>query len=216
MKKFIINQPPNMNIHPLTQERVKELSDYVLSLQELRNLLDTISYQTRMALQEYHQLDIAKDPLTGHCIEATDRVCYSYGNYFDILPYEVQRVFSEHMFHTFAVGRFDTVEGVKRYIIDLTYRQFCLTKEYEEKLGYSFIGPGHFFYDKKLLKQLLKNGYLEVTRDSLVAYGESFSIAGQAFYKSKRKSFTNSKFIHYSYEEYSEVLETGKMITKRK
>lgn len=216
MDKYIINQPPNMQMKILTKDKIKELSHQILTLKELKDIINTMTYQTRFSLMQYHHLDLIEEPLTGFCLEATDRLCCAYGNDFDIMPYKVQQTFTPHMYHSFAVGRFDTVEGLKRYIIDLTYRQFCLTQEYEKELDYGLIGPGHFFYNKKLLKKLLKDGYLEVTKDSLVTYGESFSIAGQVFYNSCRKSFITPQLIHYTYEEYNETLETGKMITKKR
>lgn len=201
MEKFIVTQEPNLNITPLSKERIIELSNYVLTLEELKQILDTIVYKTRMDLKEAHSLDITKDSLTGFCIEATDRICCGFGNYFDILPYDVHNILNKDIYHSFAVGRFDTIEGVKRYIIDITYRQFCLAKKDRSM-------PGHFFYNQSLLKSLLKDGYLEANSDNLVIYGASFVLVGEEFDKRSNPTL-------YEYEDYSHSLETGKMLVKR-
>ena len=213
--EYIIDQEPNLEIEPLTEEQIKKLSTIILTEEQLEKLLDSIVYKTRMAFQRYHNIDIRKHHLTGHCMEATDRICYGYGRIFDILHYRVETTFHPSINHSFAVGRFDTVEGVKRYIIDLTFRQFCLTDRCKEhKNQHTFIAPGSFFHNQELLRKLLEKGYIEVTRGSLTCYADSFVLAGKSLEDHRENRFGIIHHAPYNYEEYSEALETGKILVK--
>lgn len=213
--KFIIDAKPNLRVKPLDKMQVKELSNYILTLEEVKKLLDTISFQTRMGLAQYHKLDILTSDLTGHCIEATRRVCYGFGNVFDIVPYETQNIFNKNINHSFAVASLDTIEGLKRYIIDVTYRQFCTQEKCsDEAMFKSYIAPGRFFANLPLLKQLLRDGYLEITEESLVNYGDSFVLSGMSFENSRQGKFIIPTSTSYTFEDYNHTLETGKMLTK--
>lgn len=211
--EFIISTKPKLLIDTLNSEALKELSDYVLSKEEAKQILDTIVYGARMTLKEYYNIDISNEPLTGYCMDAV-RECCSIGKDFDILPYKVETTFEENIYHQFAVIRLETKEGVKRYIIDPTYRQFCIVGECEEsQVQPTYIAPGHFFYNKSLLKRLLRDGYFEITRSSLPCYANSFIWSAEAMENPKCKQFSLPT-PYYTYEDYSSALETGKIVSK--
>lgn len=214
--KFIIDTKPNLRVKPLDKSQVKEFSHYILNPEDVKRLLDTISFQTRMGLMKYHKLDVINSDLTGHCIEATDRVCYGFGNIFDIVSYKTQNIFDKNINHSFAVASLDTTEGLKRYIIDVTYRQFCTQEKCSDDAMFrSYIAPGRFFANLPLLKQLLRDGYLEITEESLVNYGNSFVLAGISYERSRQGNFIIPSTTPYTFDDYNQTLETGKMLVKK-
>ncbi len=71
----------------------------------------------------------------------------------------------------------------KTYLIDSTYRQFFSTMRCNEGRYYTeeentnlkvAPDPGYFVTDKNFAKSLMKDGYIELTKENAKKYGEAF------------------------------------------
>lgn len=65
-------------------------------------------------------------PLTSYCILAKDYLFRNYYPYFDIFEVNIPYVLPSIFGHYIVMVNFESFDGYKTYIIDPTYRQFCL------------------------------------------------------------------------------------------
>lgn len=87
-------------------------------------------YEVRMNLKGGRsEQTFLKSPLTSYCIFAKDYLLRNYHSYFKDfniceinIPYLLPSVFG----HYIVIVNFESFDGDKIYIIDPTYRQFCL------------------------------------------------------------------------------------------
>ena len=88
--------------------------------------------------------------------------------------------------HAFGTVTFPYDGTTKTYLIDTTYRQFFTTNrcnegryyQEEENTGLKVApDPGYFVEDKDFARSLMRNGYIELTKETATKYGEAFNKA---------------------------------------
>lgn len=88
--------------------------------------------------------------------------------------------------HAFGTVTFPYDGTTKTYLIDTTYRQFFTTNrcnegryyQEEENTGLKVApDPGYFVEDENFARNLMRNGYIELTEETATKYGEAFNKA---------------------------------------
>ena len=88
--------------------------------------------------------------------------------------------------HVFGTVTFPYDGATKTYLIDTTYRQFFTTNrcnegryyQEEENTGLKVApDPGYFVEDENFARSLMRNGYIELTKETATKYGEAFKKA---------------------------------------
>ena len=88
--------------------------------------------------------------------------------------------------HAFGTVTFPYDGTTKTYLIDTTYRQFFTTNrcnegryyQEEENTGLKVApDPGYFVEDENFARNLMRNGYIELTKETATKYGEAFNKA---------------------------------------
>lgn len=88
--------------------------------------------------------------------------------------------------HAFGTVTFPYDGATKTYLIDTTYRQFFTTNrcnegryyQEEENTGLKVApDPGYFVEDENFARNLMRNGYIELTEETATKYGEAFNKA---------------------------------------
>lgn len=88
--------------------------------------------------------------------------------------------------HAFGTVTFPYDGATKTYLIDTTYRQFFTTNrcnegryyQEEENTGLKVApDPGYFIEDEGFARNLMRNGYIELTEETATKYGEAFNKA---------------------------------------
>ena len=179
---YNIGQPPRIESLYLDADRFEKYAMKHLNKEEVELILRTIVSETRSFLESRKHTSIMDLPLTGYCIEASDFIQYRFAKYFDCYTLQAQNVFSPKIGHYFTIIHFATTEGMKSYIIDTTYRQFCLLSTCNINRIYHYdpiISPGFFISDINVIKELLYNGFIEVNEHTSKVYGDSFVLANQ-------------------------------------
>lgn len=92
----------------------------------------------------------------------------------------------------------------KTYLIDSTYRQFFTTNrcnegryyQEEENTGLKVApDPGYFMEDETFARNLMRNGYVPLTKETATKYGEAFYKASIPL--GKQENLNNSKINYY-------------------
>lgn len=148
--------------------------------------------------------------LLNMCINITTYILINFGNKFnsvDMYPLNINNIFKTKIGHQFVIAIFPTENGDKAYIIDPTYRQFCLLSYCNKNRLYHYdpyIMPGYFVKDLKPILFLLKNGYLEINEYTAKIYCDSFILSEESYLK--REIITES---NYNGKQYIKAFETG-------
>lgn len=102
----------------------------------------------------------------------------------------------------------------KKYIVDCTYRQFCgLASTNLNAVGTGMLpSPGAFLINgtethKKMLQQLLRDGWIECTDENIKMYFDSFYLAHK---NTDRKDYTMESSIPVEY--YKKLINQGKEV----
>ena len=168
---------------------------------EVINLLNYIVERTRSYLTI---TDFKNDPLVGRCIHATDFIIRNFWRIFqetNIYKLYTGDVFSSKIGHYFIVVIIPTVTGDKAYIIDPTYRQFCLLSYCNQNRIYHYepyVMPGYFVKDLEPILFLLKHGYIELNEHTAKIYGDSFVLASESYLKKElifETAYTGKQYI---------------------
>ncbi|MEG2322274.1 MAG: hypothetical protein RSB71_02175 [Bacilli bacterium] len=167
----------------LSKEEIENLSKVRLNDEQIKLILDTIMLQTRVFLtNKCHINDIKRDDLTGKCIMTSDYIWYHYRKLFDTYQLAVENIFTKTIGHTITIINFNHIDGLKSYILDPTFRQFCLISKCNINRIYHIsnckVAPGYFM-DTNTAQTLLENGYLELSLKNAKLYGDSFVLADQ-------------------------------------
>ena len=177
---------------------IEEYNESMSTEQKLNNIVQ----RERKILAEQHNLNT--NNLSGECVAST----------FRIVEYCIARgVKATHMWTTrlLKVGRglghhFSLIEiSGKQYIIDCTYRQFFSinNEEFRNEDGYKLPGIYMLIDSKraKVAQQILKNGWIEVTPESLKYYLDAFVMAS-------KKCLDETEI---SYDEYMKMINNEKI-----
>lgn len=221
-ESYIINQEPirkeinnvklNSAINHLmnVQENNKLGLDDGISMEEAYTILDWTVENTRLNFQKMG-VDVMNSSLNGFC---------EIGQATTLMPLEelglnvtkntAKASFNYLFNHCFGTVIFPILKNDRKddipFLIDTTYRQFfttvrCNKGRYyikEENTGMETApDPGYFISDINFAKELMANGYVQLTNDNAKIYGESFYLASLSE-KQERKD------IHYDY--YSSIL----------
>ncbi len=187
---YYIDQQPLL-IKPskidLSDCKNKKLTD-----EQIKLFLETMVYDVRMTLKGSRSEQLfLNTPLTSYCIFAKDYLIRNYYPYFDglnICEVNINYLLSSIFGHYIVLVNFESFDGYKTYIIDPTYRQFCLLSLCNKNRIYHYdlsTAPGYFVKDTNVIKFLLKNGYLELNEHNCKVYCDSFVLSKESFKNKK-------------------------------
>lgn len=220
-ESYIINQKPirkdideeivsnvvknliNVNLENIEEKRLVS----GIKKEDAEKLLEWVVENTRKILSKMG-INIEKNSLNGFC---------ELGQALSILPFEVLDLnvtknraslcFGypyNHAFGTVSIPIIDNDKVIeKTYLIDTTYRQFFSTvrcnmgRYYLEENDLDIEttpAPGFFVKDKEFAKELMGNGYIELTEETAKKYGEPF-------YLSSLKLGEKNSRVNYNYLE---------------
>lgn len=181
----------------------EKTNDDKLNDDEIKAILEYIVYHTINKLV-VNATNIIDNPLVGMCINSTNFILRNFGNKFDTVdmyPLSVENIFNSKIGHHFVIAIFPTKNGNKPYIIDPTYRQFCLLSYCNKNRIYHYepyVMPGYFVKDQDPILFLLKNGYLESNEYTAKIYGDSFVLATESILKNEiilDSNYTGKQYI---------------------
>lgn len=198
-ESYIIDQKPErkkMDSEKVIQavEHLKEVlssGQGGISIEEAKTILDWDIEKTRSLLQNVMGLSLETNSLNGFC-----ELCQGT----TILPLEriglkvtkntAKESFGYPWIHAFGSVTFPIAEQdeikQKTYLIDSTYRQFFSTTRCNEGRYYAkeentglptAPDPGYFVENIEFAKELMKNGYIELTKENAELYGKPFYLS---------------------------------------
>ena len=183
---YYIDQSPLL-IKP-REINLSDCKNQKLTDEQIKLFLDTMVYDVRMNLKGNRGLQsFLNSPLTSYCMYAKDYLLRNYYSYFDglnICEINIPYLFPSIFGHYIVMVNFESFNGYKTYIIDPTYRQFCLLSLCNKNRIYHYdlsTAPGYFVEDMSVIKALLKNGYLEINEHNCKVYCDSFVLAKDSF-----------------------------------
>lgn len=177
-----INELEDKNVFYIEQKPLLKVTNHpgsktIYSKSEIKPLLDYVCFMARDMLKLKYE-DLENESLIGECMNASVLIINILRK-LNITGYELNaaELFDTTIGHSLVLANIPTYDGDIPYIIDITYRQFCLLSRCNPNRVYHFdypeIFPGYFI-DQNIAKDLLKNGYLELTSQNAKAYIESF------------------------------------------
>lgn len=179
---YFFDVEPKINSSILSIPDLQMLKNKKLNEHQIKLILNTIVTTGRKYLIDEKKVNIKRDSLKNLCIPSSEYLYFKYRHFLNIYVLRTDNIFTDCFPHQFCVIELESNKGVKRYIIDLTYRQFCVISKCNDLRIYNiydnYIMPGYFFKDKGELKNLLVNGYLEINESTAKLYGDSFILAG--------------------------------------
>jgi len=207
---YYLDVDPNLNNEITDFEQLKKLSNSILSDEQVILLLNTIIKISR----NYISNNIKTDGLYCKCFEASEYITKMFGCLFSIYYLHTNDILNNNVFgHQFNVIEFNTINGVKRYIIDITYRQFYYISKCNINRIYHInepnITPGYFFNDNFLATQLLENGYIELNEYNSKIYLDSFLLANLTKTNIDKNIFKIENEIHIDKNKYTKTLVKG-------
>ena len=193
-ESYIIDAKPTkkeINITSLEEALNNYKNNNYLTHKEVKLILDSVINFTWSMLERL-AVNLDNSSLNGYCELAQA---------LSLLPLEsinlkvtknrANKCFNYPFNHNFGTVTFnEKIDGKieeKTYLIDPTYRQFftsirCNEGRYyteEENTGKKTApDPGYFVKDKSFAKELISNGYIELTKINAYKYGSSFYLSG--------------------------------------
>ena len=203
---FAIDQPPILK--GVSEEAVEEVLKHYqgcgyLMEEEATILLDFDLDQARNSFSKLGVL-LETSSLNGYCElgqSLTIRPFEEAG--FSVTKNTARDCFDYPSLHCFGTVTLPIFDGIKveekTYLLDSTYRQFfstihCNPGMYDAPLDVFLANtpaPGYFVKDTSFAKELLSNGYVELTKENARKYGEPFFLS----------SFTKGE-VPYSRDDY--------------
>lgn len=166
---FYIDQQPNFD-KIAKPERLPRY-DY----NQIKQILDYVTFRVRKML-DMKVGNINTHSMRGACIIASE-CAIELLHEFKVDAYEIRSEisFNSYIPHSLVLVEFN--DGLQSYIMDLTFRQFCLISCCNPNRKYHFaypeIFPGYFI-NSTVAKTLLKDGYIPLTGENAKTYIESF------------------------------------------
>lgn len=198
---------------------LKKFKNKRLTDDEIKLILNTIVQDGRRFLVKKKNVDIKKDNLLNLCIVTSRYLSSKYCKHFSIYTLRTDNIYNSEFPHEFNVIEFLSIDGsIKRYIIDLTYRQFCLLSKCNKNRMYhvygNYITPGFFFKNADLIKELLSKGYIEVNEKNSKIYADSFILASLTKKNIDLERFIIEDNVEYPEDEYIKTLVMGTKINR--
>lgn len=195
---YKINQEPRLELpnNELVEQSLINLTQAIqnkngITQNDVHNILDYVVYYTRKNFDSLG-ININKTSLDGFC---------ELGQSLSLRPLEqlgllVTKNLSESDFdyaghHAFGTVTFPVMENDtiinKTYLIDTTYRQFfssikCHEGMYYIKADDTFLykkpAPGYFVHNEGFARELMREGYIELTLENAYLYGIPFALSG--------------------------------------
>ncbi len=182
-----INIMENIDLDIIKDIEEKCKTGKSLTKDESLYFLSYISYKVRDLLIKSKNENVDEYNFSGDCTNAQSMLKY----YFDDLglksiPVQTNRIFFNVIQHSFIIVYLLEEDDLVPYIVDPTYNQFfdidkCLASKYVIKDGIIkwTPDPGYFVLKadeekQNIIKKLLKYGFMEMTRDNAIIYGDSF------------------------------------------
>lgn len=197
---FIIKSEPKRTI--INEEEINIIFNKIgnglkdeLTEQEVTTLLDFIVEKTRMKLDRIIEQPLEDNPLHGLCGKTQYMSLKPLKNCkFDVTINNISDFTYNNIRHAFGTCLFNIKKEneviQKRYLIDLTYRQF-FTNSRCNKLT-TEPDPGYFICNEcksesmlKWVKQLLEQGYADISNNEFTYYMKGFIY--YAFYKENKR-----------------------------
>lgn len=195
-ESYIIYQEPERKV--INKDKLKEALNHYdviksnnfkegLTYEEIKIMLDYIIENARKTFDSLG-INIKTNSLNGFCELGQALTIMPFERLgFDVTKNSAISCFSYPFNHVFGTVTFpfqdnDMVTS-KTYLIDSTYRQFfstvrCNEGRYyieEENTGLKVApDPGYFVTDENFAKTLMKDGYIELTKENAEKYGEAF------------------------------------------
>lgn len=184
---YLIDQIPD--IHPVdifsvrqSIENYKKLNNGI-SMEDAINIIKWTVYNTRKNIMSLG-INLDTNSLDGYCELAQLISLYP----LEQLGITVTKNTASDSFdypynHAFGTVKFLINENgnpvEKYFLIDTTYRQFFVKEKCNKIQFYldEMVGPdaGYYVEDKELAKELMKNGFIELTGETARKYGEPFT-----------------------------------------
>ncbi|MBR3199263.1 MAG: hypothetical protein IKG27_04535 [Bacilli bacterium] len=182
-----INIMENVDLVIIEEIEEKCKNGKSLTKDEALYFLSYISYKVRDLLIKSKHENIDGYNFSGDCTNAQSMLKH----YFDDLnlksiPVQTNRIFFNVLQHSFIIVYLLEEDKLVPYLVDPTYNQFfdvdkCLTSKYVIKDGIIkwTPDPGYFILkendaNQEVIKKFLKYGFMELTRDNAIIYGDSF------------------------------------------
>lgn len=190
------------------------LENKILNKKQIEQLLSMLVQDGRKFLiEQYQNEDIEHSSLLGHCINVSEYLNKKYLKSFNVYSLRTDNLYGPVSPHQFNMIEIDSTEGVKNYVIDLTYRQFFLISRCNPYRIYHFIEnsimPGYFFKDRNLAKDLLYKGYFEIDEYTAKIYSDSFLLANMTMENVMSKKMTIETDTNYTPKQYVKSLTDG-------
>lgn len=188
-ESYIINEEPKRFV--IDASRLDDAIDSLkkgndLTDEEIEILLQASVMNARRGFESLG-IDIKNNSLNGFC---------ELGQALSLMPLEnigvevtknsASESFGYPFNHAFGTATFPYNGATKTYLIDTTYRQFFTTNrcnegryyQEEENTGLK-VAPdsGYFVEDENFARNLMRNGYIELTEETATKYGEAFNKA---------------------------------------
>lgn len=188
-ESYIIDEEPKRFV--IDESRLDEDIDSLkkgndLTDEEIEILLQASVMNARRGFETLG-IDIKNNSLNGFC---------ELGQALSLMPLEniglevtknsASESFDYPFNHAFGTVTFPYDGATKTYLIDTTYRQFFTTNrcnegryyQEEENTGLKVApDPGYFIEDEEFARNLMRNGYIELTEETATKYGEAFNKA---------------------------------------
>lgn len=206
-ESYIINEEPERFV--VDKDELDKAINHLeegngLTLDEIETLLQASVENARSNFANLG-IDVKTNSLNGFC---------ELGQALTLMPLEslglkvtknsAKESFGYPFNHAFGTVTFPYNGGEITYLIDSTYRQFFTTNrcnegryhQEEENTGLKVApDPGYFVEDESFARNLMRNGYVPLTKENATKYGEAFYKASISL--EKQENLNNSNINYY-------------------
>lgn len=194
---YKVNQAPSMQEpnQDFVKQSLLHLTTQIkngggISEEEVRSIIDYVVYHTRKQLSILG-ISIDTCSMNGFCELAQSLSLRPFeGIGLKVTKNEAENDFLYSLHHCYGTVAFpivtaDIVES-RTYLIDTTYRQFFTSNRCHKGMYYTtnkesglagYPDPGYFVNDLEFAKTLLKDGYIELTKETASLYGKPFTLS---------------------------------------
>lgn len=180
---YIINTKPEIKNIP-DKEVTRVIKDYktnnALSINEAKMILDWIIDYVRNYFSTFG-INIMNHSLDGYCeLSQFLTICPLEKLGLEVTKNTAQNCFDYPLNHAFGTVNFNILENGKitkqTFLIDATYRQFFTKEKCNKGMYYLDRKPdvGYFVKDKVFASNLIKDGYVLLTKENAKKYGGAF------------------------------------------
>ena len=199
----------NYSVEEISNIEEKIKNNESVTDDEVEKLLNYICYKVREKLSD----NMYKDTFKGRDLEASSIIC----NYLNDLGINAKVLNTKTTIDYFATNNNFVIAGIKAnmygvedvlyYLIDPTFKQFCLFEKgdanrYRERNGIIYEKPsiGHYINpeDAEFVCDFLYYGYMYLDADAASVYGNAFYDSRVPEKKSDTKSYAIPGMVYYN------------------